>query len=97
MRAANLKLEIDEEEVAEPGYLSLAGDVVVQELLAEFNEDVRCQATLPNFDHYLSRCPEEHQKELTSLMNVVALAHHALKPHHSDKQRERPSARGTKK
>ena len=52
--------------------------VAVEELLAEFNENLRVQGR-PDFS-LAERCPSGQRKELLSLMNVAALAYRALAP-----------------
>jgi hypothetical protein len=49
---------------------------VVEILLAEFNETLRCEERA-DFT-LLDRCPVEKRRELLALMNVAALAFRAL-------------------
>ncbi len=53
-------------------------NTVVEDLLAEFNEILRTTGR-SQFD-IAARCPPAQRKELRSLMNVAALAYHALAP-----------------
>ena len=55
-----------------------AGDVIVERLLADFNEALRLHGR-PDFS-IVERCPVMYRKELLSLCNVAALAYRALAP-----------------
>ena len=53
-------------------------NTIVEELLAEFNEGLRCEGK-PHFE-ILDRCPNRHRRELLALFNVAALTYRALEP-----------------
>lgn len=57
---------------------------LVEELLAEFNEQLRCTGAA-DFG-LLERCPSGSRKELRALMNVAVLAYRALEPERSAKK-----------
>jgi hypothetical protein len=51
---------------------------ILEQLLAEFNETLRCQGRA-DFS-LLDRCPAPCRNELLALLNTVALAYRALGP-----------------
>jgi hypothetical protein len=60
------------------GRIETMDNTVVERLLADFNEVLRCQGRA-NFG-FLERCPPDYRKELLALMNVAVLAYRALEP-----------------
>lgn len=68
-------------------------NAIIEQLLSEFNEVLRLEGRA-DFS-LLERCPEEHRRELLSLMNVAALAYRALEPERTARRLARKKAAGS--
>lgn len=64
------------------------GIIVVERLLADFNEALRLHGR-PDFS-IIERCPKPYRKELLSLCNVAALAWRALEPEREARRKALP-------